>query len=133
MSGGRRPRRWTAVGLAGAWLAAAACAGGGAPEPAAKIRFDLAAFDDDGLTGPADGKRAGAYEFCIPARAETEAEVRAIDPTLTVSPRSRGRVGCAVPAEALCIGSTHQAGFRDVLHRLAALPYVARIEPFVGE
>ena len=125
MSGGR--------GLAVALLLLAACARDGGPPAGGKIHFDLAAFDDDGLTGPADGKRAEAYEFCIPARAETEAEVRAIDPTLTVSPRSRGRVGCAVPAEALCIGSTHQAGFRDVLQRLAALPYVARIEPFVGE
>ena len=45
-----------------------------------------------------------------------------------------GVLQSSVPtAEALCIGSTHQAGFRDVLQRLAALPYVARIEPFVGE
>ena len=120
-------------GLAVAWLLLAACARDGGPAAGDKIRFDLAAFDDDGLTGPADGRRAGAYEFCIPARPEAEAEVRAIDPTVTVSPHSRGRIGCAVPAEVLCLGSTHQPRFRAVLQRLAALPYVARIDPFVGE
>ena len=98
-----------------------------------KIRLDLTAFDEAGLTGPPDARRAGAYEFCIPAFPEEEAVVRALDPTIAVQRGARGRIGCAIPDEVLCIGSTHQPAFREVLHRLAALPYVARIEPFHGE
>jgi hypothetical protein len=33
----------------------------------------------------------------------------------------------------LCLGSTHQPGWRSVLERLAALDYVARIDRFWGE
>lgn len=98
-----------------------------------KIHLDLTAFDDAGLTGSADSRRAGAYELCIPALAEEEAVVTAIDPTVALHRRSRGRIGCAVPDEVLCVGSTHQPDFRAVLQRLAALPYVTRIAPFVGE
>jgi hypothetical protein len=98
-----------------------------------KIRLDLAAFDDAGLTGPPDGRRAGAYAFCIPALAEEEAVVRALDPTIGVQRGARGPMGCAIPDEVLCIGSTQQPAFREVLHSLAALPYVSSIEPFHGE
>ena len=41
--------------------------------------------------------------------------------------RSRGRVGCS-GGELLCIGSTHQPGYREVLDALTRLPYVTRIE-----
>jgi len=97
-----------------------------------KIRFDDTAFDDAGRTGPADGRRAGAYEFCIRALAEEVVVVRAIDPSLEVQRQARGRIGCRIGDELLCVGSTHQPHFRVILQRLAALPYVARIDPFVG-
>jgi hypothetical protein len=96
--------------------------------PAAeKIGFDLARLNEQGLQGPPDGLRALSYEFCIPADSAYAAEVQRIDPTLTLYPNSPGRIGCGDDAY-LCVGSTHQPGFADVLHRLAALPYVARIE-----
>jgi hypothetical protein len=80
----------------------------------AKIYFDLAEFNDDGLYGPPDGLRAAMYEFCVTARAEVAAEVASIDPTVQIYASSPGRIGCGSD-EYLCIGSTGQPGFREVL------------------
>ena len=108
-------------------LSLPATGGGDGPEAAAaKIRFDLSVLDDSGLYGPADGLRALDYEFCIPDRPETVARVRSIDKSVTMH-RARGRIGCN-PSELLCIGNTHQPGFRQVLAALSRLPTVARIE-----
>lgn len=105
---------------------ACGCAGEGGGSSSAKIRFDLAALDSAGLYGPPDGLRALDYAFCIPDRAQAVAEVRSIDASVRVH-RSPGRIGCAGD-ELLCIGNTHQPGYREVLAALARLPYVARIE-----
>ena len=96
------------------------------PEHAAKIELDLDELNDAGLKGAPDGLRAVSYEFCIPDRPEYEAEVRRIDAQIAIMHGARGRIGCG-PDEVLCVGSTHQSGFRTVLFRLAALPYVERI------
>jgi hypothetical protein len=101
-------------------------AAGGGDGVSGKIRFDLSRLDAAGLHGPPDGLRALSYEFCIPDRADTAARVREIDGSVEMH-RSRGRVGCS-DRELLCIGSTHQPGYRDVLDALARLPYVTRIE-----
>ena len=97
-----------------------------------KVHLDLSGLNDDGLYGPPDGLRALAYEFCIPARPELAADVRAIDPTIQVYQIGRGRIGCT-SGQFLCVGSTHQPGFRMVLSRLAQLDYVTRIEPSYAE
>ena len=52
--------------------------------------------------------------------------MRAID-TSVQAHRARGRVGC-VDGELLCIGDTHQPGFKGVLEALSRLSYVTRIE-----
>jgi hypothetical protein len=91
-----------------------------------KVELDLDALDSAGLRGPADGKVAVAYEFAIPNTPACREEVRAIDRTVEFMAGARGRVN-AGPAECLCIGSTHQPGYRSVLGRLAGLPYVRRI------
>jgi hypothetical protein len=93
----------------------------------AKIHLDLSKFNDDGLYGPPDGLRAAMYEFCIPARPDLAAEVASIDPTVQIYASSPGRIGCASD-EYLCIGSTGQPGFREVLASLAQLEYVSRIQ-----
>jgi hypothetical protein len=98
----------------------------------AKIHFDPSEFSDDGLFGPPDGLRAAMYEFCIPARADLAAEVASIDPTVQIYGGSPGRIGCTSD-EYLCIGSTGQPGFRDVLVNLAQLEYVTRIQLSVPE
>jgi hypothetical protein len=98
----------------------------------AKIQFDLSEFNDDGLYGPLGGLRAAMYEFCIPARTELAAEVASIDPTVQISAGSPGRIGCSSD-EYLCIGSTGQPGFREVLANLAQLEYVFRIQLSVPE
>ena len=90
-----------------------------------KIEFDLSQLDKDGLTGPPDGKVALSYEFCIPNTDARKAEVKAIDRTVQFMPGSSGRIGSG-KGECLCIGST-RADYRDVLGRLAGLPYVKRI------
>jgi hypothetical protein len=92
-----------------------------------KIAFDLGQFNDDGLYGPPGGLRALDYEFCIPADPNFEAQVKAIDPTLTIFPGSKGRVGCDKDAY-LCIGNTHQREFKAVLLKLAGLSYVTQIK-----
>ena len=95
-------------------------------DPWQKIEIDLQSLAPDGLRGPADGKVAVSYEFAIPNTEACKAQVRTIDPTVQFMPGSQGRIG--VPKTGcLCIGSTHQAGYRDVLRRLAELPYVERI------
>jgi hypothetical protein len=92
----------------------------------AKITFDLDQLNDQGLHGPADGLRALAYEFCIPADPRLQAQVKAIDPTLVVFAGSKGRIKCS-QGEYLCLGNTHQPEFRAVLLKLASLPYVKQI------
>jgi hypothetical protein len=79
------------------------------------------------LYGPPGGLRALHYEFCIPGEAAPEAQVRQIDPSIQIFKKSRGRIGCG-PGEYLCLGSTHQPGFKAVLLKLAGLPYVKRID-----
>jgi hypothetical protein len=93
----------------------------------AKIHFDLSEFTDDGLYGPSDGLRAAMYEFCIPAHADLAADLSSIDPTVQIYTSSPGRIGCGSD-EYLCIGSTGQPGFREVLANLVKLDYVSRIQ-----
>ena len=92
-----------------------------------KITFDLTSLDDEGLYGAANGKRALSYEFCIPDRERYKSKVKHIDLTLQCMSESPGRIGCGT-YENLCIGSTHQKNFRDVLRGLAELPYITRID-----
>jgi hypothetical protein len=96
-------------------------------DPMSKITFSLDQLSQDGLCGPPGGLRALHYEFCIPGDAAHAVQVREIDPTLQIHPKSRGRIGCG-QGEYLCVGSTHQPGFRTVLLRLAGLPFVRRID-----
>lgn len=91
-----------------------------------KLRFSLDGFRDDGLHGPPDGLRSLTYEFCIPADEQVYREVRRIDPSVQISPGARGRIGCA-ENQALCLGSTHQPGWRDVLRGLTKLAYVTEV------
>lgn len=97
-----------------------------------KIRLDLSGSNEDGLYGPPNGLRAMSYEFCIPARQSLADDIRAIDRTIQIFPNSRGRIGCT-NEQYLCVGSSHQPGFRLVLTRLAQLEYVTRIDPSYAE
>jgi len=97
------------------------------PTVSPKINFDTSAIDSEGLQGPPGGQVSVSYEFCIPGTPQAIAEVQRIDPTAQCTTGSRGRIGCT-PAQALCIGDTHQANWAKVLNDLAALPYIARIE-----
>jgi hypothetical protein len=107
------------AGPAPAGAAAGSCSG--------KLDFELAELDDNGLIGPPDGKVAVSYELCVPKDQKLVDEVRSIDPSIAIHADSRGRIGCS-PMEVLCLGSTHQRSFRDILERLCGLPYVRRIE-----
>lgn len=94
-------------------------------DPGPKVELDLTKLDKNGLRGPADGKVSVSYEFCIPNTDKCKAAVKAIDPTVQFMPGSRGRIG-AGKDECLCIGET-RANYREVLTRLADLPYIKRI------
>lgn len=91
-----------------------------------KIAFDLSTINDRGLRGPPNGLRSVSYEFCIPPGERYASEVTRIDPTLELMRGSRGRIGCT-KNQTLCVGSTGQKGYRQVLDRLAGLDYVNRI------
>ncbi len=91
-----------------------------------KVEIDLSQIDAAGLRGPADGKVAVAYEFSIPDTEDAQSQVAAIDKTVQFMPGSSGRIG-AQSGECLCIGSTHQPEYRQVLFRLASLPFIRRI------
>jgi len=92
-----------------------------------KLGFDVSELNEHGLIGPPDGKVALSYEFCIPKDQRRVDEVRTIDPSVAIQAGSPGRVGCG-PTQVLCIGSTHQPNFREILSRLCELDYVTRIE-----
>ena len=118
------------------------CAGGDDPpanpdpEPEiptlTKVTFDLDLLNDDGLIGPPAGLRSVMYEFCIPADSASAAEVRAIDSSVRMHSTSPGRIGCG-DDQILCIGETHQPGWRTVLEQLAALDYVEQIDRSFAE
>ncbi|PZV13853.1 MAG: hypothetical protein DCF20_14390 [Pseudanabaena sp.] len=92
-----------------------------------KITIDMASISDDGLIGEGSGVKSIDYEFCISATPSALAEVQRIDPTVQCS-RSRGRIGCQAN-QYLCIGSTYQKNWRNVLYQLASLDYVKQIAP----
>jgi hypothetical protein len=91
-----------------------------------KIDFDLDAIDGEGLRGGQGALRSVGYEFCIPADPAAREAVTAIDPTLDCHEGPPGRIGCGADRW-LCTGNTHQPGYREVLMRLAAFPYIDRI------
>ena len=109
--------------LLGVTIAASAAEG---VDPLSVIAFDLSRLDAAGLQGPSAGRRALDYEFCIPQGEVPQRQVAAIDPSARFQPGSRGRIGCG-PAQVLVLGNTHQSGYRQILLRLAGLPYVVRI------
>ena len=91
-----------------------------------KIKFPLDNINSDGLRGPPDGLSAVSYEFCIPANERVYQEVLRIDPSVTLSPGSRGRIGCT-KNQTLSIGQSHQAHWRDILKELSSQAYVVEI------
>ena len=95
--------------------------------PSPKIGFDINALDKEGLMGPADGKVAVNYEFCVPADNHYLNQVRQIDPSLRFHKKSKGRIACS-KAEWLCIGNTHQEHAKMKLQRLAEFTFIKRIE-----
>ena len=107
-------------------LLSLACCAGCVQNRDRKIELDLSGLNAAGLHGPPDGLRSLEYEFSIPDTPELRARVREIDPTARFHPGSRGRVG-AGPGECLCIGSTHQPEWRNVLNRLSAMPEIRRV------
>ena len=96
-------------------------------DPLSKISLDLKQFNDDGYRERPKGEFSSTnYEFCIPGNDETAKEVMAIDPTIGVYKTSKGRSGCT-DKEWLCIGSTRQANFKNVILKLASLSYIRKI------
>jgi hypothetical protein len=88
-----------------------------------KIKFSIEEIDEQGLIGPADGKRLIAYKFSIPADRAKRREVRRIDPSIKFFLESDS-------TQYNCIG---EGATQQVLLKLAGLTYIARIDPFYGE
>lgn len=83
-----------------------------------KIQFELEEIDENGLIGPADGKRSVAYEFCIPFNKAQRMEVLRIDKSVRFFNGPSGKVGCDKD-QYLCLG---EGANRKVLIKLASLP-----------
>ena len=98
----------------------------------AKIKFNTDDISNQGLRGTPSSLRAVAYEFCIPSNQTTVEELQAIDPSIVLYPKSRGRINCS-DAETLAIGNTHQAQWKSVLFELASQHYIAAIHETVFE
>jgi hypothetical protein len=88
-----------------------------------KTGFDTSTLDAQGLR---NGEVALDYEYCIPANADTEAQVRKIDPDVRLMKQFRGRIGCS-PTQWLCISTTHHPDWQKRLEGIAALSFVERI------
>jgi hypothetical protein len=91
-----------------------------------KVKINLSRFDTEGLSGGADGKVAGNYEFCIPKEEKKWKTIQKIDATAQKND-GRGRIGCT-DQQWLVIGSTHQKNYRRVLYELASLDFIEKIE-----
>ncbi len=92
-----------------------------------KLRFDLCLLSEK-LPGTSGGSPRGfAYDFCIPDVDSLRMQVMAIDTTARVAVGS-GKNRCG-PGRVMLVGSTRQDAARQVLLRLASLPYVRRIIP----
>lgn len=112
----------------------AACSPKRPPESAEvwkKIKFNFKDIGTDGLASTPGGSIAVNYEFCIPADNKKWRAVRKIDPTAQRN-GGKGRVGCRED-QWLVIGSTQQKNWQRTLYKLAALPYIARIEEVFWE
>jgi hypothetical protein len=92
-----------------------------------KLTFDISKIDSDGLSGAPDGKVSVDYEFCIPGDEHHAAIVLAIDPSLNIQKKGRGRIGCN-KTQWLCMGNTNQTNWRSILEQLAALDFVNQID-----
>ena len=92
----------------------------------AKIKFKLDDIRPDGLRGPDDGLTTVSYEFCVPKDEATFEELRRIAPGIAIHTGSKGRIGCSED-QALCIGTTGGANWRETLLAIARLGYVAEI------
>lgn len=98
------------------------------PDVLSKINFDLSVFDENGLYGPTDGKRAMDYEFCIPSDEKYISLIQKTDPSVAIHKQSKGRINCS-SLHYLCLGNTHQARFKEILIQLAGFDFVDRIDP----
>lgn len=96
-------------------------------QTSSKIKFSLDDIHSNGLRGSAHGLVAVSYEFCLPADDQVYKEVQRIDPSVKFHPGSRGRIHCAQD-QALSIGDTNQANWREVLNELSSLTYIAEIQ-----
>ena len=97
-----------------------------------EIKLNFKQIDNEGLTGPPNGKVSVHYEFCIPQSEKLWKRVHQIDTTAQLMRQSKGRIACS-SSQWLIIGNTHQPTYRLVLYDLAALPYVQRIDQVYWE
>ena len=98
------------------------------PDILSKINIDLSIFDENGLYGPPDGKRAMDYEFCIPSDEKYVLLIQKTDPSITIHRNSKGRINCS-QLQYLVLGNTHQTHFKEILIQLASFDFIDRIDP----
>ena len=92
-----------------------------------KIKIDLSQFNEEGYRVYPNGEKSSThYEFCIPANDSVLAEVLSIDPDAGVMKGSKGRSGCT-DKEWLVVSPTRKQGFKEIIKKLAALPYIRKI------
>jgi len=97
-----------------------------------KVKINFRQLDAEGLSGPANGKVATHYEFCIPKDEKKWSQVQKIDPSAQRQMGSKGRIACN-NQQWLILGNTHQKQYLRVLYDLASLSYISSIEETVFE
>lgn len=96
-------------------------------EKLTKINFETDNINPQGLTGNSASLRSVSYEFCIPKNAAIAKQVKAIDPSIQLYDKARGRINCS-DTETLAIGNTHQSHWKIVLLNLSSQDYIIEIQ-----
>lgn len=97
------------------------------------VKFDLDTIDEDGLIGPADGKRSISYNYLvIYTDSDKEAMtdlLKGIDPTFSLIdiPEKAIHSVCGDNPCFMATGETHQENYLDVLLALTELKEVSQI------
>lgn len=96
-----------------------------------KIKFKLAIFDKNGLTGDENNKVALDYEFCVPNKPEILKTINEIDSSIKPI-KGKGRTKCNNDA-ILLIGNSYNKDIKKILCNLSQLECITEIKQVYWE
>lgn len=96
-----------------------------------KIKFKLAIFDKNGLTGDENNKVALDYEFCVPNKPEILNTINEIDSSIKPL-HGKGRTKCA-ENHIVMIGNSYNKDIKKILCNLSQLECITEIKQVYWE